>query len=115
LPHQGGAGGQELTLAGDLHHTHTAVGLDGLVGMIAEVGDVDADAAGSLDDAGAGGDLHGHAVNGQMDHLLTHLTATSFLMAKTSGKRFMAERRADWAVSPRPHMDAVDMMRAYFS
>ena len=94
LPHHGGAGGQQLALAGDLHHTHPAVGLDGLVGVIAQMGDIDVQHLGRLNDAGAGGHLQRHMVDGKM-YRIAHRTATSSLTAKTSGKRFMADSRAD--------------------
>src|SRR5699024_5476204 len=106
-------GGGELAGAHHLHHAHPAVGLDGLIRVVAQVGDVDVEHLGRLDDPGARGHLQGLAVDGDMYHF-AHRTATSSFTAKTSGKRFMADSRADWAVSPRPHRDALDMMSANF-
>ena len=41
LPHQGGASGQQLPAADYFNHAHPAMSLDGLIGEITEVGDVE--------------------------------------------------------------------------
>ena len=113
LPHHGGAGRRQLAGAHHLHHAHPAVGLDGLVRVVAQVGNIDVEHLGRLNDAGARRHLQRLLVDCDMYHF-AHRTATSSFTAKTSGKRFIQLSRADWAVSPRPHRDALDIMSANF-
>ena len=94
LTHRGGAGGLQVAAALDLHHAHAAVGLGGLIGVVAHVGNVDIQHAGGVDDQSAL--LHFQREIVDLDMYLAHRMATSSWISNTSGKCSLADKRADW-------------------
>lgn len=111
------AGGEQAALADDFDRAETAVSLDALVFVVAEMRDVDAELCRSLHDFRALRHFDGDIVDGQMHHrdFFAFVFSRHHALpptSNTSGKVSMADCRVFCAVSPRPQSEDMLMTRA---